>query len=73
MTTIKDVLKAFKCAVCKDETDINNLELFAEFDPETKKVKFYIYCEKCKTAQGVEIKKPARIQDYLLVPTVGAG
>ena len=73
MTTIKEVLEKYKCSVCKDDTDLHDLELFTEFNPETKKVNFYVYCESCKTAQGIEIHKPIKIEDYLLAPVKGAG
>ena len=73
MTTVKEVLKKFECATCKADTDIHALELFTEFDPETRKVNFYIYCEACKTAQGIKINKPIRVEDYLLAPIKGAG
>ncbi len=73
MTIIKEVLKKFKWETCKEETKIKSLELFTEFNPDSKKVSFYVYCEQCKTAQGIEIHKPARVEDYLLAPIVGAG
>ncbi len=72
MTTIKEVLEKYKCKTC-EQTDIADLELFTEFNSETKKVNFYVYCEACQTAQGIQINKPIRVEDYLLKPMTGAG
>lgn len=72
MTTIKEVLEKYKCKTCI-KTNITNLELFTEFNPDTKKVNFYVYCEECHTAQGIEINKPFKAEDYFLVPIKGAG